>query len=310
MRTEKPTVSVCIPVFNPENHLCSAIQSVLDQDYLDYELLVVDDGSKETPESVVKEFADPRIRFIRNEVNAGLPANWNRCIELSLGAYIALLHQDDVMRPGSLRKKVAMLELDASVGFVYSDIVAIDEKGVVIGGHHIAQPNSRLVLDGCDFYRMVAETGNPVACSSVIVRRNCYERLGGFDTSLPFATDLEMWLRIAAAYRVGFVAEKLTAQRNHAGQETRHFEKSGRDYLDVKRAFDRIPFNSIPSACARSLISCYVTLARQAIPMARWQLSEGNFRAGSLYVLVAILAIFKSLSYRAAWHLGVDENGA
>jgi hypothetical protein len=177
------------------------------------------------------------------------------------------------------------------VGFVYSDIVRIDKSGEYMGGHYIDQPGSDRVLSSCELYRMMAETGNPVACPTVMVRKECYEGLGLFDTRFPFAADMEMWLRMAARYDVGFLARPLVAHRVHDGQEGARFRGTGRDYLDVVRVLDRTFSRDLPGRCARFRREMYLTLCRQAIPMARWKFRSGQIGPALRYTYIALKSL-------------------
>jgi glycosyltransferase involved in cell wall biosynthesis len=287
-------VSVCVPVYNAGQLLQASIASVLEQKFSDFELIVVDDGSEENPGQTIHRLDDSRIRYYENETNIGLPANWNRCIEYSRGQYITIFHQDDLMLPGNLAAKCAFLDSNSAVGMVYSDIITIDENGETIGGHYIEQPRQDRVMAGTELFSMVGETGNPVACPTVMVRSACYERLGTFDTSLVFATDLEMWLRIAAHYDLGYLSQPLVAHRLHSRQEGARFRSSGKDYVEVLEALDRTFESDIPEECLDFRSSCYKTLSRQAIPMARWKLREGRLGVAMRYSMVAIMAQIKS----------------
>jgi len=285
-----------MPVYNAGEFLEPAIQSVLSQQFSDFELIIVDDDSLERPDDVVSGFDDRRIRYFQNGANLGLPANWNRCLDYCRGEYITIFHQDDLMLPGNLSTKCALLDNDPDVGLVYSDIVSIDENGATIGGHYIEQPTENLIMSGSRLYRMIAETGNPIACPTVIMRSECYERLGVYDTSLSYATDMEMWLRVAAHYDIGFIAQPLVAHRRHKGQEGDRFRLTGRDYQETLWALDRAFAHDVGNDCRVHRSDCYRTLSRQAIPMARWRFRDGDLRAAMRYASVALVGYLNSLS--------------
>lgn len=288
-----PEVSVCIPVYNAGRFLVPAICSVLGQDFGDFELIVVDDNSAEPTEEMIAAFEDQRLRFVRNEENLGLPGNWNRCIELAQGEFIAILHQDDLMRPGNLRRKTEMLRDNPDMGFVYSDIETIDETGQVIGGHYIPQPETDLVMPGHMVFQMVATTGDPIACPAVIVRAACYRDFGVYDTQLPYATDLEMWLRIASRRTVGFVADPLIAHRIHRRQEGARFAGTGRDYQDIFSALTKVYSEALPADCSAHRRASYRTLVKQSLPMARWKLRQGKVRYAVRYLQIAFSSAAK-----------------
>jgi glycosyltransferase involved in cell wall biosynthesis len=295
---DTPRVSVCIPVYNAGHYLRLAISSVLAQRFTDFELIIVDDCSTEKTESVLAEFEDPRLRFYRNAQNLGLVGNWNHCLELTRGDYIAIFHQDDVMSPDHLMRQVAMLDKNSSIGFVYTNLKRIDALGQEIGGHwlpNLSQPEVDVVLPGEAIFEVVATYGNIIPCPSVVVRRECYERVGLFDASLPFATDLEMWMRIAAHYDVGYLADPLIAQRVHPEQETAKFANTGRDYLDVLQALNLIFSSRLPETHRRHARQTYRALASQSIGMAKWKIRQGQIANGLRYLSVAGKALVSAV---------------
>lgn len=289
-----PKVSVCIPVYNAGDFLRPAIASVLTQDYKDFELIVVDDCSTQPTEVVVAEFDDERLHFHRNPHNLGLVGNWNRCLELAQGEYVTIFHQDDVMLPAHLDLSVRVLDANPTVSFVYSNIRRIDETGRVIGNHDIPQPKMDIIMPGWRVFEMVAATGNPIACPSVVARKKCYRRLGTFDVRLPFAADLEMWMRMAKHYDVGYLAQPLVACREHPGQETARFSGTGMDYLDVLRALDLAFSRNLPPTYSRYARKSYQTLALQAIRMAWWKLGQGKIARALHYTSIAAVSLSRT----------------
>ena len=105
-----PTVSVVIPTYNREHLVMRAIRSVVSQTFKDWELLVVDDGSKDNTEDAVQSFGDPRIRFIKHEINKGECATRNTGIVAATGGYLAFLDSDDEWLPEKLEKQVELLD--------------------------------------------------------------------------------------------------------------------------------------------------------------------------------------------------------
>src|SRR5258708_29446213 len=108
--SSQPSVSVCIPCYNGELFIGRTIESVLQQTFTDFELVLVDDNSTDATVAVIEKFADPRIRLVRNPVNLGMGANSNRALSLGLGRYVKLLCEDDVLHPRCLERPVAVLE--------------------------------------------------------------------------------------------------------------------------------------------------------------------------------------------------------
>jgi GT2 family glycosyltransferase/MoaA/NifB/PqqE/SkfB family radical SAM enzyme len=219
-------VSVCIPAYNGEKYLAESIQSVLDQTLQHFELIIVDDHSTDGTKRVVDSFRDPRIQYVRNPERLGLTGNWNRCVEMAKGEFICLFHQDDVMLPENLERKVRLLAEDEKIGMVYSDVEIVGPRREIRQLHWFNKTDLARdsVLPGAEFFRMLILGENLVCCPSTVVRRKCYEQLGGFDATLPYTTDWEMWLRIALFFDIGFLASPLVLYRVHESNETFHFK--------------------------------------------------------------------------------------
>src|SRR6185369_13911842 len=116
-------VSVCIPTYNYGNYIAETIESVLAQNYSDFELLIIDDGSTDRTAEIVDSYArqDPRIRLIVNEVNLGMVENWNSCLEQAKGEYIKFVFGDDLLAsPDALGRMTALLDNDNTVSLVCS----------------------------------------------------------------------------------------------------------------------------------------------------------------------------------------------
>ncbi len=221
----RPKVSVCIPVFNGKAYLRECIQSILAQTYTDFELVVVNDASTDNSEKIIQSFSDPRIKYHTNERNLGLVGNWNRCLQLASGEYICIFHQDDIMLPGNLEKKVALLDSNQNVGIVYSDTAVIDQNGHKKQDHWFnpISPNIDFIRPGRLFTELMFKNLNLVCCPSVLARRACYEQAGGFDQRLPFSCDMEMWMRLSLFYDVAYLAEPLMKYRFHESNMTKKY---------------------------------------------------------------------------------------
>jgi len=207
-----PAVSVIIPAYNQGHYLRQAVQSVLDQSYDDFEIVVVDDGSTDNTREVVGLFSDPRICYVYQE-NQGLSAARNTGIGHASGAYLAYLDCDDLFLPRKLELQLEVLEGDRALGFVAGQAIPIDEQGNRAGHIFRVRPpeaGHRLLL------------GNPLHVGSVMVRREWQERAGFFDTSLRSYEDWDMWLRLArAGCRMGWVDQPVSLYRFHREQMTR-----------------------------------------------------------------------------------------
>src|SRR5688572_8967364 len=106
-------LSVCIPVYNCGPYIKEAIDSVLNQDFKDFELIIVDNRSTDNTVSIVKDYKDSRIKLIENDTNIGLLGNWNKAVSLATGQYIKLLPADDFIYPGCLKRQCEVLDKDS-----------------------------------------------------------------------------------------------------------------------------------------------------------------------------------------------------
>ena len=131
--TTPPKVTVVIPVYNREKYVCEAIESVLDQTFADFELLVIDDGSTDRSREAVQSYHDPRIRLMSNEKNEGIPKTRNKGIGLARGEYLAFLDSDDRAYPERLAKQVAFLDRHPDYAAVGAWIDWMDEEGRPLG---------------------------------------------------------------------------------------------------------------------------------------------------------------------------------
>lgn len=210
------TVSVIIPAYNQGHYLGEAIQSVLDQTYPDFELVVVDDGSTDKTAQVACSFSDPRVRYIHQE-NRGLSAARNTGILRSSGEYLTFLDSDDLFVADKLETLLNAMQRDPSLGFVAGQAVLIDENGLPLGkvfDTPLPENPVHLLL------------WNPLHVCSVMLRRDWQQRVGLFDESLRAYEDWDMWLRLArAGCRMGWVAHPVSFYRFHTRQMTRDKER-------------------------------------------------------------------------------------
>jgi hypothetical protein len=131
---ELPRLSIGLPVFNGENYLRAALESILAQTYCDFELIISDNASSDATESIAREFAarDPRVRYFRNPVNRGAAFNYNRTFELSRGELYKQAAHDDLIAPTFLERCVEALDRDPGVVLAYTRSSCVDENGALI----------------------------------------------------------------------------------------------------------------------------------------------------------------------------------
>jgi glycosyltransferase involved in cell wall biosynthesis len=130
-----PKISVIMPVYNGERYLKEALESILNQTFTDFELIIINDGSTDASEKTIKSFTDKRIVYLDNGKNLGLAASFNAGIDAARGAYIARMDSDDVSVPERFEKQVSYLERKPHVGIMGSSIIIINELGHKIATH-------------------------------------------------------------------------------------------------------------------------------------------------------------------------------
>jgi len=198
-----PTVSVIIPSYNRAHLLGRAIQSILNQTYQDFEIIVVDDGSKDNTEEVVRGFNDKRIRYIWHEVNKGGSAARNTGIRAARGEYIAFQDSDDEWLSQKLEKQMKVFEkVSPKVGVVYTGYWRLkgDKKTYI--------PSSKVSQKEGDIHKILLEV-NFVTTQAVVVKTECFERAGMFEEELRRLEDWELWIRISKYYHFKCIDEPL-----------------------------------------------------------------------------------------------------
>lgn len=194
MSEQIPLVSVIMPVYNTAAYVGQAIQSVLDQTFEDWELIIIDDGSSDGSEDVVRRFSDSRIRFERHSPNRGVSRTLNRALELSRGTWVARHDSDDVSLPERLNLQVAYLRAHPECGILGTYATTTDPDGRPTGAieHH---PTTDAGIRFACFF------DSPFVSSTVIFRRALLEKAGGFDEDpgRPVWDDYDMWSRLVRA---------------------------------------------------------------------------------------------------------------
>lgn len=228
---DAPLVSVVIPVYDAETTLAATLDSVLSQDGVDLDVVVVDDGSTDGTPDVLAAYAD-RVRVVRIENSGGPSRPRNVGFENARAERVAVFDSDDLMEPGKLARQMRALDAHPDAGFVCSDFRVIDETGRLLVERFLDtyQVFRRLAAPTDDprVLRLPAEKAwshlldtNFVGTSSVLTHRDLVRELGGFNEAYRNADDIDMWLRIARSGRdVVFVDEVLHAYRKVQGGVT------------------------------------------------------------------------------------------
>lgn len=203
----RPQISICLTSYQRARSIGATLESLLAQELGDFELLIQDDASDEATVAVCRDYErrDRRIRFERNDVNAGMPGNLNKAIARARGELIANLHDGDIYRPDLLRTwRDAILRQEAA--FVFNALEVVDGEGQTTGFHrHPFGP--RLAPRELTGY-MLERFDSPV-WGTVMARAELYRAHGLFKPEYSFIADVEMWMRLNLFHPVAYVAEPL-----------------------------------------------------------------------------------------------------
>jgi glycosyltransferase involved in cell wall biosynthesis len=212
-------VSIIIPTHNYARFLGEAIQSVLDQTYKDFELIVVDDGSTDNTKEVVSSFKDDRIRYMYQD-HVGVSAAQNMALRIARGEYITGLSADDIYLPQNVEKKVELLDSRPDIGLVCSDTYIFDDStGANIGRlwHDPKRLNSWFdpVKATLNPLREFIQWGFFIMLQATMVRRRVFETVGYFDESLPTHEDWEFIIRVLQHFSIEIIDTPLLKLRRH-----------------------------------------------------------------------------------------------
>ena len=226
MRDKTPLVSVTICCYNSERYIVQTIQSVLDQTFTDFELIIVNDGSTDRTEEIVLGFADPRIRYEYQE-NRGLAATRNRTLELARGKYVAFLDHDDLWMPDKLALQISLMGTREDVAVVYGNAATIDADGNIISERY----NDFRIADGNVFTDLLIY--DFINWQTVVMRRSVLEDLGGF-RPYDIVEDYDVLLRSALGHTFVGIDQVVAQYRRHASNSSHNSMKLWLELLELK----------------------------------------------------------------------------
>lgn len=201
---KRPLVSIVLPVYNGEKYLEISIQSCINQTYKNWELLVIDDGSIDRTEEIVRKFEkeDNRIHFFKNKENLKLPKALNRGFSLAKGEYLTWTSDDNYFRTEALEQMVNKLQ-ESKCGLVFSSYSIINEEG---------KEMTEMVAPK-DYKHSIWSYNVVGAC--FLYSREVYECIGEYDPTLFLCEDYDYWLRVFQKFEVTYIEENLYAYRRH-----------------------------------------------------------------------------------------------
>lgn len=209
-----PLVSVIIPSFNHDRYIFNTIQSVLDQTFSDFEIIITDDCSTDNTVEIIKQFDDSRIKLYRNKNNLGISGTLNHSITQSQGKYLSILGSDDMFEKAKLMKQVKYMEDNKETGAVFSWANIIDQDGKDINNkseffRHFQRYNkTREQWLNYFFYN-----DNCLCASSAMVRRKHHDEVGEYDQRYHQLQDYDFWIRLLLKNNIYIIPEVLIKYR-------------------------------------------------------------------------------------------------
>lgn len=190
LNTKEPLVSVIMAAKNVEKYISEAIDSVINQTYKNWELIIVDDGSNDTTLSIINDYTknDSRIKIIHNEKSVGQAFARNTAVKNSSGDFLAILDADDIAMPDRITEQVHFLENNPNVSAIGGHAEIIDDNGKSLGIKRKA-----LNIDAIRFSLLLQ---NQFIHSTMMIRRGVFNKFGGYDNNFIYAEDYDLWSKI------------------------------------------------------------------------------------------------------------------
>ncbi len=291
----QPEISICIPTFNRKEFLKETLSSIFAQTYSDYEIVIVDDGSTDGTEQMLKESCY-KVRYHWQE-NRGDATARNKLIELAQGRYITFIDSDDLLMPDAVERMVGVIKRESEDIIVYGNYIGIDEHG-----NETKRSNHKLYsgLVTQHLFRNIFIH----SCGSMFPKR-VLENIGGFDTNLRVCSDYDLWLRLSLKYRFVALSKPTFKRRRHSGNlsaisfknvltelkvlERFYYENGGKEVVPEKIAMTRLAREGY--RVAKSAL--HERSFQQALDLL-WQSLRRHFKfkAACLYTYVYIRKLF------------------
>jgi glycosyltransferase involved in cell wall biosynthesis len=215
-------VSVIIPAYNAANFICDTVDSALAQTHRDLEVIAVNDGSKDDTLDRLRPYGD-RIRLL-DLTNGGVARARNSGVNIATGEWIAFLDADDLWAPEKIARQLA----HSNAPLRYTDRLNIGAYGDLPELQSLVTP----MYEG-DLFETLMLEGNFITTSSVLMRRDLFERMNGYFTGLNGTEDWDLWLRIAERHQIGLLPQPLISYRFHPGGISRNYVRMGRERHEV-----------------------------------------------------------------------------
>lgn len=216
----KPLVSIILPIHNVELYIKDCLDSIFKQTWENFELIIIDDGSTDNSQLVIKRYNDERLKYVKNEVNKGIVFSLNKGISLAKGKYIARIDGDDMMHKIRLEKQVQYLEMHPNIVIVGSWHYVINDSNEIIGLKEYPVHDQEIKL--LKFFM------NPFSHPSLMMRKDIFKK-NVYSDKFSYCEDYELWMKISDQFHVANIPECLTFFRVHGVNSDNEYLKKQKE---------------------------------------------------------------------------------
>lgn len=223
-----------MPSYNKENYIAKAIQSIINQTYKDWELIVIDDASTDNSVEIIKSFTDERIIFRQNEMNIGMAANRNRALDMARGEYIALLDADDITTEFRLQKEVEYLDSHPEIDVVFGSFQEIDENDIIKESYFMPLKNPA-------FVRAKLMVLDPIPNGSSMYRKDLVDKHNiRYRDNLLGMDDYMFWVECSLCGKITGLSDLFLYWRNTENNGTNTYKYAKEYRKDRERKYGEI----------------------------------------------------------------------
>ena len=268
-----PTLSIVMPVFNREKYVKYSIQSILSQTFSDFEFIIVNDGSNDRTEEIIKGFKDKRIILINNENNKGIVFSRNKGLAITRGKYIGMFDSDDIAYPNKFEEQINYLDKNPDIAMLGAWVKHIDENGKLLKSKWKLKAKS-------EFIPAIMLFRNYFVQSTVVIRKEAIP-VNAYSEGYKIAEDSKMWFEVSLKYKVANIQKYLLDYRVHSGgvtnmksdEKIKYSDKLFRyifSYLEIKPTKEELSFHYLIKNQKK------ITTLDELIGIEKWLLKIAN----------------------------------
>ena len=219
-----PLVSVVCLAYNHETYVVEALESVLNQNYPNIELLIADDCSSDHSVAVIEKWLQnhPNIQFFPNKTNLGNTKTFNNAVKHAKGEFIIDLAADDILLPDCVSRQITAFQNTkyTNLGIVYGNLIQMDENGTYLNDYYTEEDHP----ESGNIYKMVVGRTTKICSVSSMVKKTVFETVGYYDENLAYE-DLDLWIRASRVFDFEYISEMLAKKRELSTSLSAHFTK-------------------------------------------------------------------------------------